>query len=431
MSLPFGTVDTTFESFLQELPEDYQELAREFKAFCRSRKIKTPEQLMQVVMCYCGIDAVLRETAGNFTLLEERISDTAIHKRLKACVPWVKALLGRMMGEAFQPATEGRLRFLIVDGSTAQAPGAKGTDYRLHLAIDLVRLHLVHVKVTDAHESEHLDHYPLQEGDVVVLDRGYNQAQMWIDHADRGISLIVRYNPHSLNLYDAEGQKIEVEAVLKKATTAEVCLPVQVRGKKKEFIKGYLHARRLPAAQAAQARRRARAEARRKGRTVQQRTLALAEWVLLFTTLAPEVLPTATAMALYRVRWQVELAIKRLKSLLNIDHLRAKKDSVLADLYLHGKLLYAWVIEKRLRRRCGLDWNRLDQPRRATPWRVVKLLQQELTSAISGVRQWDFRRWAEALNVMQERPRRRPLQTVPARVGQLIAYCQAQGLSNI
>jgi len=431
MSLPFGTVDTAFESFLQELPEDYQELALEFKAFCRSRKIKTPEQLMQVVMGYCGIDAVLRETAGNFTLLEERISDTAIHKRLKACVPWVKALLGRMMGEAFQPATEGHLRFLIVDGSTVQAPGAQGTDYRLHLAIDLVRLHLVHVKVTDAHESEHLDHYPLQEGDVVVLDRGYNQAQMWIDHADRGISLIVRYNPHSLNLYDAEGRKIEVDAVLRKATTAEVGLPVQVRGKQKEFMKGYLHARRLPAAQAAQARRRARAEARKKGRTVQQRTLALAEWVLLFTTLAPEVLPTETAMALYRVRWQVELAIKRLKSLLNIDHLRAKKDSVLADLYLHGKLLYAWVIEKRLGRRCGLDRNRLDQPRRATPWRVVKLLQQELTSAISGVRQWDFRRWAEALKVMQERPRRRTLQTVPERIRQLIADCQARGVSNI
>jgi len=31
MSLPFGHVDTTFESFLQELPEDYQELAIEFK----------------------------------------------------------------------------------------------------------------------------------------------------------------------------------------------------------------------------------------------------------------------------------------------------------------------------------------------------------------------------------------------------------------
>lgn len=53
---------------------------------------------MQVVMSYCGIDEVLRETAGSFTLLEERISDTAIHNRLKACVPWVKAVLTAMTG---------------------------------------------------------------------------------------------------------------------------------------------------------------------------------------------------------------------------------------------------------------------------------------------------------------------------------------------
>ena len=98
MSLPFGTVDTTFERFLQELPADFRELAFEFKAFTRGRKIKTPEQLLQVVMNYCGIDLVLRETAGNFTLLEERISDTAIQKRLKACGPWVKALWGGCWG---------------------------------------------------------------------------------------------------------------------------------------------------------------------------------------------------------------------------------------------------------------------------------------------------------------------------------------------
>jgi len=63
MSLPFGQPDTTFESFLQELPADYWELAIEFKAFTRSRKIKTPAQLLQVVMSYCGLDAVLREAA--------------------------------------------------------------------------------------------------------------------------------------------------------------------------------------------------------------------------------------------------------------------------------------------------------------------------------------------------------------------------------
>jgi hypothetical protein len=431
MSLPFGNPDTTFESFLQELPEDAWELAIEFKAFCRSRKIKTPAQLLQVVLCYCGIDQVLRETAGNFTLLEERISDTAIHKRLKACVPWVKALLSRMLGAAAKPLIEGHLRFLIIDGSTVQGPGAKGTWYRLHIAIDMVKLHLVHVVVTDAQEGEHLGHYPLQDGDVVVVDRGYNQAQMWIDQADRGVSLVVRYNPHGLHLYDAAGKKIDVYEVFKETTAMEQCLPVQVRTKNQELIEGYLHACRLPPAQAAAARRRARTAAKKEGRQIRQRTLALAEWVLIFTTLPPTVLPTATVMALYRVRWQVELVIKRLKSILNIDRLRARKDGLLAELYLHGKLLYAWVLEKRARRRCGEDWNRLDQPRRATPWRIWKLLHQELAVAINGVGQWDLSRWSASLEVMRERPRRRQLQTLPDRVNRLITYCQANRISNI
>ena len=431
MSLPFGHPDTTFESFLQELPADYWELAIEFKAFTRSRKIKTPAQLLQVVMSYCGLDAVLREAAGQFTLIEERLSDTAIHQRLKACVPWVKALLGRLMGEAAQPLLAGHLRFVIVDGSTVQGPGATGTQYRLHLALDLVRLEWAYSLVTDEHTGERLTHYPLQDGDVVLADRGYNQVDQWMDLADRGVGIVVRYNPHGLKLYTAEGKPMDLEAVLQATTVADLCLPVQVRNQHRHCLNGYLHARRLPPTQAAEARRRARAAAKKAGRQIQARTLALAGWVLIWTTLPPEVLPTATVMGLYRLRWQVELAIKRLKSLLNIDQLRARKNSVLAELYLHGKLLYAWVVEKRLRRRGGWDGNRLDQPRRATPWRVVKLIQRELTEAIQAASQWQWRRWSEALHVMQERPRRRTLQTVPERIRQLIADCQAQGLSNI
>ena len=157
----------------------------------------------------------------------------------------------------------------------------------------------------------------------------------------------------------------------------------------------------------------------------------MAEWVLVLSTLPPAVLPTATVLALYRLRWQVELVIKRWKSIVNIDHLRARQGSALADLYLHGKLLYAWVLEQWARRRCGDDWNRLDGPRRATPWRVWKLLRQELATVISGVRDWHLDRWPACLAVMQERPRRRPLQTLPDRVNHLIAQCQALGMSNV
>ncbi len=45
--------------------------------------------------------------------------------------------------------------FLVIDASTVQSPGAIGTDYRVHLVIDLVRLHLVEVTVTNEHTGEH------------------------------------------------------------------------------------------------------------------------------------------------------------------------------------------------------------------------------------------------------------------------------------
>jgi hypothetical protein len=104
------------------------------------------------------------------------------------------------------------------------------------------------------------------------------------------------------------------------------CVPVQVRAAG-EYIEGDVPTCRLPPAQAAEARRRVKAAAKKKGRCVQQRTLRLAEWVLIFTTLPPAVLPTATITALYRVLWQAELVIKRLKSLLDRDRLRAWEQS--------------------------------------------------------------------------------------------------------
>ncbi|MFZ1827230.1 MAG: hypothetical protein WAW42_00340 [Candidatus Competibacteraceae bacterium] len=71
------------------------------------------------------------------------------------------------------------------------------------------------------------------------------------------------------------------------------------------------------------------------------------------------------------------------------------------------------------------------QPRGATPWRLVKLVQRELTEAIQAAGQWNLSRWSAALHAMQERPRRRTLQTVPERIRHLITDCQAWGVSNI
>jgi hypothetical protein len=52
----------------------------------------------------------------------------------------------------------------------------------------------------------------------------------------------------------------------------------------------------------------------------------------------------ATVLEIYRGRWQIELAFKRLKSIIALGHLR-KTDLEGAKAWLHGKLLVAFLIE--------------------------------------------------------------------------------------
>ena len=97
MPLPSPDPDTLFEELLQDLPQETVQMAREFKAFVRAKKVKTPAQLLRVVFLYCGLDKSLREVAGTFTALYESITDQSVAERLRACGPWVKALLRQML----------------------------------------------------------------------------------------------------------------------------------------------------------------------------------------------------------------------------------------------------------------------------------------------------------------------------------------------
>src|SRR2546428_8861147 len=97
MPLPLTDPDTLFEELLQDLPPATVQMAREFKAFVRPKKVKTPEQLLRVVFLYCGLDKPLREVAGIFTALYESITDQSVAERLRACRPGVQPMLRRML----------------------------------------------------------------------------------------------------------------------------------------------------------------------------------------------------------------------------------------------------------------------------------------------------------------------------------------------
>ena len=425
MQLPLTDPDTLFEELLQDLPSETVQMARTFKAFVRAKKVKTPAQLLRVVFLYCGLDKSLREVAGTFTALYASITDQAVAERLRACGPWVQALLRQMFPMATVESLPAGRRFVVLDASSIQAPGATGTDHRLHIAMDLVSLQFLEVLVSDVHTGETLKHFTFAPGDIAVADRGYAQCQGMSAALQQGADLIVRLHPFSVVLGDATGAPLELCAALKRQrmeTRRTLVVTLRATGGQHE-VRGWVHAYRLNVEQANRARHKCR-QGHKKG-TPSAESLFLAGWVLVFTTLAPAVLSAQTIMALYRCRWQVEIAIKRWKSVLDVDALRAKAHSPLGEVWLHGKLLYALMLERRMRRQLGDSWGRLDRERVGTWWRVWGMLKDEIAPLITGALFWKEDAWAACLKVLVERPRRRTLQRLPPEALDVLYRCEA------
>ena len=70
-----------------------------------------------------------------------------------------------------------------------------------------------------------------------------------------------------------------------------------------------------------------------------------AQYVFVWTSLPEKEYSAEAIMELYRLRWQIELTFKRLKSLLGFGQLPKRSDAS-AHAWLHGKLFVALLIER-------------------------------------------------------------------------------------
>ncbi len=109
-------------------------------------------------------------------------------------------------------------------------------------------------------------------------------------------------------------------------------------------IAGRVVATRLPAPLAAKAERRVTKNAAKKGKELDPRTLQAAHFVMVFTTLPATQLSPSGVLELYRYRWQIELAFKRLKQLLKLGRLPHKSPNI-ARAWILAKLVVALLLE--------------------------------------------------------------------------------------
>ena len=129
--------------------------------------------------------------------------------------------------------------------------------------------------------------------------------------------------PPNLQVFDAADQRWSLADLL--ATQTDDACDLVVHVGVQQRVRARLLAQRVPAAVAERRRRRLRATAKRKGRTVSTTQLVLAGWTILVTNVPAEVLSLDEAIALYRIRWQIELLFKLWKSEGHLDETRAER----------------------------------------------------------------------------------------------------------
>jgi hypothetical protein len=334
------------------LPGDLEASAKETGALQRKRGVPSAQALLRLAFAfaYAGLSLRAIATWARQTGVA-RLSDVALLQRLRRAAPWAGHLLAQQL---LQQAALQRHRLptdltvRLIDATTASRPGSQGTDFRVHLRFDLGTLTITEVTVTAAQGGESFQQHALAAGEIAVGDRGYaHRPGIAAAHA-AGARLIVRLNWQNGPLQRRDGTAFDLLGHLRSLGAGEIGeWEVQTAPAKDRTpaVPGRLVAVRKSPQAAEKSRRKLLSAARKKGKTPDARTLEAAEDVFVFTTVPAERLMALAVLELYRFRWQIELAFKRLKGVLALDELTAQ-DPALCRLFLCIKLLGALLVEQ-------------------------------------------------------------------------------------
>jgi len=343
-----NAADESWEILERFLPDNLQQSAREHGAFRRARgEIKSASVLLRLILLHVagGLSleqAVVRARENKLV----KISAVGLFKRLRSAGPWLAWLTAQLVKELSKDWDDALWKgrpIRVLDATDIEEPGPTGTDWRLHYSLRLPQLSCDFLELTDVHGGETLKRLPVDKGDIVLCDRGYSHragvAQVLAQEAD----VVVRLNSGAFPLEDEQGQPLDLVKRVEKLKVGQASeWPVW-------FVhQGQRHRLRLCVLRksqvaTAQAQRKAEKKARKKGQEVRPETLKLAAFVLVLTSL-PASWGTLLILELYRVRWQVELAFKRLKQLLAAGHVPKTTDAS-SRAWLQAKILTAVLIE--------------------------------------------------------------------------------------
>ena len=340
-----------FEALLRQLPEGWEAKAKELGALLRAREIKTAKELLWIILLYMTEGKSFRGTSALIRLSgEAELSDVAVLKRIRNSASWLQWLCENICRQAglivTKPAWLKKRNVKAVDGTEDVKCGVRRQCYILHYCLDIFTLAAQELHVTDIRTGEKLANFTLfEKGDIVMGDRMYGNIPGIAYLRQQKADYVLRINSRGFHLVNGKNQKIDLKSrlsALKEGKTTDIfgkCLingtyePIRICAYRKDSQNEQAGLNRVKKAN----------QQKQGGKPVSEEQQENNKYVMVATSLGKEV-SASQVLELYRLRWQIEIAFKRLKSLFQYNDLPAtNSESVRA--WFYGKLLLAALCE--------------------------------------------------------------------------------------
>ena len=342
--------NTNVDELIKRLPQGYEQASVETKAFERKREIKTPVDLIKLVLIYLtGGYSQLEMTVIAKQLGIAQISDVAFLKRFAKCKDWLAWMVTQIVPtpiiEYKTLAKFAMYKIVALDASHVTEKGRSKRTFRLHYAIDLLKMCSLSYKITSQKVGETLTNFDIQKNWLILADRIYGTLTGIESCLNAGANFVLRLRYNAFKLYDEDGVEIKLLDKLKHVTSdTAVDIEVFVKLPKLGLTKLRVCATKIPDDKLDEVNRRNKRNDSRKQRTTSSFAKTMSSYVVVITAL-PSCISATDILSLYRFRWQVELYFKRLKSILDFGNVPLQReDSIYA--WLNGKLLISLLIEQ-------------------------------------------------------------------------------------
>lgn len=331
------------------LPPGWEEQARLCGALKRTRGVSGPDTLLRILLVHLATGCSLAETSVRARQAGlGQMSGVALFKRLRRAESWLRWLAQQVRGVSRVPVMAQKRRLRVVDATTVSEPGSTGTDWKIHYSVNLGDLQCDFFELTDVKSGgETFRRAPVHPEDIILGDRIYATPPGVAHVMDAHGDVLVRLNRQTLPLFDKSGTRLNVLRLCRKTQMRRPSeWSTRVRHPKEGWLDGRLIGIKRSAQATRLARQRLARRANRRQQAVSKESFQAAQYFMAWTSL-PASFSAGMVLELYRLRWQIELVFKRMKSIMGLGHL-PKKDPASARAWLHGKLFVGLLAERRI-----------------------------------------------------------------------------------